>query len=120
MLLSFFFLMLRRPPRSTRTDTLFPYTTLFRATRTGGAAAPGSLARCVRGRDVTTLPGSKGAASPGRDCESPSRSEEHTSELQSLMRISYAVFCLKKKKITQSEADEHMQKPHTVIPIRGE
>src|SRR3546814_11215225 len=72
-----FFLMIRRPPRSTRTDTLFPYTTLFRSALWPGRA-PSFHNTCV-------------AASP------PARSEEHTSELQSLMRISYAVFCLKKK-----------------------
>src|SRR3546814_10628417 len=68
--------MIRRPPRSTRTDTLFPYTTLFRSTRP------------CRGR---TGPGRQ------RVRHAAARSEEHTSELQSLMRISYAVFCLKKK-----------------------
>src|SRR3546814_5620268 len=78
----FFFLMIRRPPRSTRTDTLFPYTTLFRS-------IPRARAAAARMR----------AWSACRCSESPSlrRSEEHTSELQSLMRISYAVFCLKKK-----------------------
>src|SRR3546814_1777354 len=75
--------MIRRPPRSTRTDTLFPYTTLFRSTR--------SLIRWLvnKARPLmysTALP------------PSVIRSEEHTFELQSLMRISYAVFCLKKKK----------------------
>src|SRR6056297_3989346 len=72
----FFFLMIRRPPRSTRTDTLFPYTTLFRSLKVGPQAG-------VRWPSVP-LP--------------RWRSEEHTSELQSLRRISYAVFCLKKKK----------------------
>src|SRR3546814_9060229 len=69
--------MIRRPPRTTRTDTLFPYTTLFR-----------SAWRALRPRRL------------GRHVDrhrQPGRSEEHTSELQSLMRISYAVFCLKKK-----------------------
>src|SRR3546814_14810862 len=73
-----FFLMIRRPPRSTRTDTLFPYTTLFRSYAKAG--------------DERTNAGSH------RQWPVGSRSEEHTSELQSLMRISYAVFCLKKKK----------------------
>src|SRR3546814_19854191 len=86
-----FFLMIRRPPRSTRTDTLFPYTTLFRSFRAcrreGGE---GSWRRDA----VQHGPGHHHRhADPDRD-----RSEEHTSELQSLMRISYAVFCLKKKK----------------------
>src|SRR3546814_1260768 len=94
--------MIRRPPRSTRTDTLFPYTTLFRSVE------PDALAHVVGGdldhgeeRAVLRLFQYKGraggiwVASHARHCE---RSEEHTSELQSLMRISYAVFCLKKKK----------------------
>src|SRR3546814_1258334 len=69
--------MIRRPPRSTRTDTLFPYTTLFRSSR--------RRSRIPRsGSDV-------------HEVDRDYRSEEHTSELQSLMRISYAVFCLKKK-----------------------
>src|SRR3546814_3357456 len=84
--------MIRRPPRSTRTDTLFPYTTRFRsapvqgpeARHRGSAAGPGR-------RRPRRRPPERSGASPAR------RSEEHTSELQSLMRISYAVFCLKKK-----------------------
>src|SRR3546814_9937463 len=96
--------MIRRPPRSTRTDTLFPYTTLFRS------SASWSLMRkqknyCWR-----------------RCAASWNRSEEHTSELQSLMRISYAVFCLKKKKATtdalHTQLTNNIQinithKPHT-------
>src|SRR3546814_11352211 len=90
--LFFFFLMIRRPPRSTRTDTLFPYTTLFRS-----ADADGTGRRLLHGeagalRVVNDLVGD------AADQETAYRSEEHTSELQSLMRISYAVFCLKKKK----------------------
>src|SRR3546814_1112454 len=77
--------MIRRPPRSTRTDTLFPYTTLFRS-----PARPAGI-RMVPTLLVTFEIGSRGRAVV-------ERSEEHTSELQSLMRISYAVFCLKKKK----------------------
>src|SRR3546814_7042816 len=78
--------MIRRPPRSTRTDTLFPYTTLFRSERCGAGVevdrgAAGEVER----------------AQPVDDPAAGLRSEEHTSELQSLMRISYAVFCLKKK-----------------------
>src|SRR3546814_4479260 len=93
-----FFLMIRRPPRSTRTDTLFPYTTLFRsaarrrcpaARRCRPDSAPAPF-RCPPRRPAA-LPRS------GWNCRRP-RSEEHTSELQSLMCISYAVFCLKKKK----------------------
>src|SRR3546814_7489482 len=79
----FFFLMIRRPPRSTRTDTLFPYTTLFRSIR------------CLKGISTERPPG---AAKFLVHSSAVRRSEEHTSELQSLMRISYAVFCLKKKK----------------------
>src|SRR3546814_5877679 len=86
--------MIRRPPRSTRTDTLFPYTTLFRSCRGGGSRRGRG---CRRGR----FPRPRRRRSLPR---SPSRSEEHTSELQSLMRISYAVFCLKKKKKKQDEA----------------
>src|SRR3546814_16123268 len=89
----FFFLMIRRPPRSTRTDTLFPYTTLFRS---DAALLQGlDLGRVdVQAHDFVAHVGQAGA----RDQSDVARSEEHTSELQSLMRISYAVFCLKKKK----------------------
>src|SRR3546814_1854623 len=97
--------MIRRPPRSTRTDTLFPYTTLFRSRDFGGVR----YVFC-RGLDATRedaqgvqawrfdpeLVDALDALFAGE--EPLSRSEEHTSELQSLMRISYAVFCLKKKK----------------------
>src|SRR3546814_9660220 len=111
--------MIRRPPRSTRTDTLFPYTTLFRSetVRLDGVDArapaqdegdPGAL----QGRQAAPAAGDHAAlqeregqsgrglpadAAPGADLLCAVRSEEHTSELQSLMRISYAVFCLKKK-----------------------
>src|SRR3546814_9471901 len=87
--LSFFFLMIRRPPRSTRTDTLFPYTTLFRSAVALLDDGPGRQPvppLLVIAADDVAMPISQ------------HRSEEHTSELQSLMRISYAVFCLKKKK----------------------
>src|SRR3546814_5734376 len=90
----FFFLMIRRPPRSTRADTLFPYTTLFRSPVRGtlfivaapSGAGKSSIVNACLARDPNV-------------CLSISytRSEEHTSELQSLMRTSYAVFCLKKK-----------------------
>src|SRR3546814_4328353 len=100
--------MIRRPPRSTRTDTLFPYTTLFRSQVTGqrwtelGGIAIGcgqavqSVSRwtIARLRQFLTI---RDRAEDARFQRDP-RSEEHTSELQSLMRISYAVFCLKKKK----------------------
>src|SRR3546814_5329351 len=94
MLSFFFLLMLRRPPRSTRTATLFPYTTLFRSLP--GPRA-GSRRRSAR-RPVPPAADRRGPCPSGRPDGSCSRSEEHTSELQSLMRISYAVFCLKKKK----------------------
>src|SRR3546814_10545477 len=102
--------MIRRPPRSTRTDTLFPYTTLFRSAcgnrcrvcRGRPAPSPGAPAARVRG--TTALPATK------------PRSEEHTSELQSLMRISYAVFCLKKKKkkTTKQKLNHNEQISHQI------
>src|SRR3546814_7597466 len=93
--------MIRRPPRSTRTDTLFPYTTLFR-----------SNADLLIGDDVDlnviagALTDNRGNANlAGSATENPVvRSEEHTSELQSLMRISYAVFCLKKNTSNESRS----------------
>src|SRR3546814_10560667 len=85
--------MIRRPPRSTRTDTLFPYTTLFRS-GAGVRRHPRQRRPPVRTGLLAPAPSPKG----DRGSASAGRSEEHTSELQSLMRISYAVFCLKKKK----------------------
>src|SRR3546814_4275314 len=97
--------MIRRPPRSTRTDTLFPYTTLFRS---ADAAAkrfvpPPDKSAIYLFRDETiasanTIPVALDGKIMGETAPLTYRSEEHTSELQSLMRISYAVFCLKKKK----------------------
>src|SRR3546814_5744334 len=136
--------MIRRPPRSTRTDTLFPYTTLFRSGTSRGRAATAA-------RHVRRLPACPAAPSAGIDagrrareggpqarhvrraeavgraaegrgaragpCRSRPGSEEHTSELQSLMRRSYAVFCLKKKKITthttQLSIDSSKDEYHT-------
>src|SRR3546814_3542522 len=118
--------MIRRPPRSTRTDTLFPDTTLFRS-EAAGRGWPGRLRACrARCDQACQWPQDRrhaGAATIGRDRNSRAasirqaaamellrmfrpdrktrRSEEHTSELQSLMPISYAVFCLKKKKTTK-------------------
>src|SRR3546814_9050575 len=98
---SVFFLMRRRPPRSTRTDTLFPYPTLFRSDqflrKAGGhgeieGVAPVEIFRPLR---VAAEIRDRGLDLDGH--HPAVRSEEHTSELQSLMRISYAVFCLKKK-----------------------
>src|SRR3546814_4310673 len=112
--------MIRRPPRSTRTDTLFPYTTLFRSALLKRCAAKGLVkiqnaparryayyltpkgfaekSRLVAEYLETSLHFFRGARSQYEE-----RSEEHTSELQSLMRISYAVFCLKKKKKRQCD-----------------
>src|SRR3546814_2145028 len=90
----FFFLMIRRPPRSTRTDTLFPYTTLFRS----GAFALSAIAAAVVSTFMLTSAYAQEEEQAAPASEQEQRSEEHTSELQSLMRISYAVFCLKKKK----------------------
>src|SRR3546814_9453761 len=93
----FFLLMIRRPPRSTRTDTLFPYTTLFRSGLSGGVFVGDRLNLLVIG-DIFRLGARRllGVQSGGVRTLLGRRSEEHTSELQSLMRISYAVFCLKK------------------------
>src|SRR3546814_3547900 len=106
--------MIRRPPRSTRTDTLFPDTTLFRSISWRRAERqPASFVRQILrrlwpsefshigprdrvGEGACSQPRAEGVGSPAR--YTSARSEEHTSELQSLMRISYAVFCLKKKK----------------------
>src|SRR3546814_1993374 len=124
----YFFLMIRRPPRSTRTDTLFPYTTLFRSPRPR-RCLPASLPRGNAGMSAEPLlqvehltvdyrlPRRRLFEAPPRHralgdvsltlsrgaslAVVGERSEEHTSELQSLMRISYAVFCLKKKKSIQ-------------------
>src|SRR3546814_6821837 len=116
-----FFLMIRRPPRSTRTDTLFPYTTLFRSELTGhdifsSLLALGHGRETIQGLAPALLHAGEGirgevphlrharfhiqagAARLIREDDGGERSEEHTYELQSLMRISYAVFCLKKKK----------------------
>src|SRR3546814_1350859 len=101
--------MIRRPPRSTRTDTLFPYTTLFRSRRVdscAGEVEAGSNYYYSTWGEAEEAPpfGEKPrvvilGSGPNRIGQ---RSEEHTSELQSLMRISYAVFCLKKKKHTKT------------------
>src|SRR3546814_1844864 len=116
----FFFLMIRRPPRSTRTDTLFPYTTLFRPR----AHRRHALASLCRWRGADRRCGGRAAVVPAAGAPAPHggaraghsaaaalprrgrRSEEHTSELQSLMRISYAVFCLKKKNNIREYSDD--------------
>src|SRR3546814_7540767 len=140
-----FFLMIRRPPRSTRTDTLFPYTTLFRS-----CARPlpwlqsadrnrnehqivdpeHDLERSQRQQrhpqfraeqkfHCADLPLRPPAAAARRSnpSTSPYRSEEHTSELQSLMRISYAVFCLKKKNQKTQSTQPHTQLKHNDTTI---
>src|SRR3546814_5780265 len=112
----FFFVMIRRPPRSTRTDTLFPYTTLFRSLwhvyrrELPSSARAGPVRGAEKGSDHER---GYGAALIDEDertlralRDRPTRSEEHTSELQSLMRISYAVFCLKKKKEQQANKEK--------------
>src|SRR3546814_6784000 len=113
--------MIRRPPRSTRTDTLFPYTTLFRSAALLRARVPlGLVPRPGRRRAQSSGRPAPDAVRHGGRARRAShqgrqhRSEEHTSELQSLMRISYAVFCLKKKKNTHTRThktdQEHTQK----------
>src|SRR3546814_6823248 len=115
----FFFLMIRRPPGSTRTDTLFPYTTLFRSLsaqqqqRAMPALGPETTAAFDRlqaegGEGLIQCIGSFGQRlrTVRHALEQVGRSEEHTSELQSLMRISYAVFCLKKKN-QQKQRQQH-------------
>src|SRR3546814_6643962 len=131
--------MIRRPPRSTRTDTLFPYTTLFRSHGTGDEAAwmsAGAIARarvdhdhaafiCKHEVDRGTDIGIRLARrQPGREAKRlVFRSEEHTSELQSLMRISYAVFCLKKKinnTLRNIQDSNPVNKPHIQNRIMNE
>src|SRR3546814_8329736 len=96
--------MIRRPPRSTRTDTLFPYTTLFRSWKNRperrSASRPACLAKSIANRRMMRR----------EKWIAQIRSEEHTSELQSLMRISYAVFCLKKKKIKLQTNEKYKNK----------
>src|SRR3546814_1213069 len=120
--------MIRRPPRSTRTDTLFPYTTLFRSAgdcpdRALGAGARQQSRNHFRRPRITAPPRRADAQPAGRRGgirrqRTPGtgewrRSEEHTSELQSLMRISYAVFCLKKKKKNIVENEDKYQHLNT-------
>src|SRR3546814_7587307 len=94
--------MILRPPRSTRTDPLFPYTTLFRS---GAAGVAGHVSPSVDEAATIVRPGrsvNRGGGGPGTS-SAKNRSEEHTSELQSLMRLSYAVFCLKQKQKHQGQ-----------------
>src|SRR3546814_6654956 len=104
--------MRRRPPRSTRTDTLFPYTTLFRSSARRTIASRGWMpGRLTQIRLPTVCREKLNMRKPLDDRSN--RSEEHTSELQSLMRISYAVFCLKKKK----QETKHTQYHLAILPI---
>src|SRR3546814_10448412 len=111
--------MIRRPPSSTRTDTLVPYTTLFRSFTSGTTGVPKATVQFHRDLLIPADGFSASALEPSpedRFCSSApigftfglgARSEEHTSELQSLMRISYAVFCLKKQKSKYSAEQVH-------------
>src|SRR3546814_1375842 len=119
----FFFLMIRRPPRSTRTDTLFPYTTLFRSHLK--VCSPDHVfpdkPRTSRLADLIVEP-PVAPVTASWFC-ARLRSEEHTSELQSLMRISYAVFCLKKKKnnyTIQNHYPTHISTYHNTTQITKE
>src|SRR3546814_2018729 len=120
--------MIRRPPRSTRTDTLFPYTTLFRSPRPATAEwrlrthAEGPSMSRIDIRHAHSLAPAKARAAVQEVAEKLAerfgvdyawRSEEHTSELQSLMRISYAVFCLKKKKTNKTKKVEILKQDQT-------
>src|SRR3546814_9897973 len=121
MYYSLFCLMIRRPPRSTRTDTLFPYTTLFRSKKQHKLLPSRPRGQLFAFKHYHKIPQLSPKTITGRSTgfylrlsffsnehartlgmAPPMRSEEHTSELQSLMRISYAVFCLKKKKYTNN------------------
>src|SRR3546814_8373661 len=119
--------MIRRPPRSTRTDTLFPYTTLFRSLSICTQALP-----AARKLPITAAAAIDGSRLLGLilDCMNIviflrvtflacnlCRSEEHTSELQSLMRISYAVFCLKKKKRTIKYHTQNYSYSNITYPV---
>src|SRR3546814_7111240 len=122
--------MIRRPPRSTRTDTLFPYTTLFRSSRTAMPitrvwASDGlrslsigrirqHIPKCWKPSFRSTARASAIWLEPHIPNDTIRRSEEHTSELQSLMRISYAVFCLKKKTTHYSKLITTHQYQHTI------
>src|SRR3546814_8991032 len=112
--LSFFFLIIRRPPRSTRTDTLLPYTTLFRSLGGGGErlVSSGPPPQLAPARFLQSRPVLSACDRPASRARPPAqtRSEEHTSELQSLMRISYAVFCLKKKNNKTHNKDQINQR----------
>src|SRR3546814_4680984 len=110
--------MIRRPPRSTRTDTLFPYTTLFRSAGRAWCSTRQTWPTSARCRTCVARmrgwPKGPPRAQAGGEFLTQ-RSEEHTSELQSLMRISYAVFCLKKKKRNIVTRNKHKTEIHTSV-----
>src|SRR3546814_5974271 len=116
--------MIRRPPRSTRTDTLLPYTTLVRSAADRGDHQ--RRAQELRRHPPLPLRGDRAPCQqrddqrrfPDRQMRDMRRSEEHTSELQSLMRISYAVFCLKKKKMNICYRHPPIQILHTLPTVR--
>src|SRR3546814_7317016 len=119
--------MIRRPPRSTRTDTLFPYTTLFRSPDDRNPAMPSRhhhfrdfhralLQRLAAVRGRLSLCADQAAAAKWW-LSMPMRSEEHSSELQSLMRISYAVFCLKKTHFSIADTTTQITRNSETIPI---
>src|SRR3546814_8823857 len=105
--------MIRRPPRSTRTDTLFPYTTLFRSQPRPHDEGADHRHRKTDHREHDR-PGTQRVARRRHRDRMEQRSEEHTSELQSLMRISYAVFCLKKKTQTNKQKTKSRQQATTL------
>src|SRR3546814_3182040 len=122
--------MIRRPPRSTRTDTLFPYTTLFRSLFALTQVIASESPLCIHRIAVESRSGGPirralrmarcidhgiGRSTAYKDSFIFDRSEEHTSELQSLMRISYAVFCLKKKKNQNVNTQPQQQTLHHYI-----
>src|SRR3546814_3120737 len=113
--------MIRRPPRSTRTDTLFPYPTLFRSTLPGrqddgfvDGHRGWPIAASRRAANIASISSMSAGLSASMHA---SRSEEHTSELQSLMRISYAVFCLKKKNIFIAHSHRSSYNPHYITTL---
>src|SRR3546814_10838375 len=112
-----FFVMIRRPPRSTRTDTLVPYTTLFRSRALVGEPVHRPEADLAQGPELRD-PEAQGERQPLEP-----RSEEHTSELQSLMRSSYAVFCLQQKTTNQvvlnDPVEDHME-DYTHHPVTAD
>src|SRR3546814_9652887 len=103
--------MIRRPPRSTRTDTLFPYTTLFRSMKRFSRIA---ILLVLAGALLALVVAPAAATATEEQSSTTLRSEEHTSELQSLMRISYAVFCLKKQKTLHIRQITILHHSHTI------